>query len=202
MRLIHLSLAVLLSTSFAHAGIGAWSTTGPEAARGSSLAVSPAAPDAILISASGAIFKSTDAGATWTRRAAGLNFISQVWMHPTLASTHLALSSGRLYRSTNGGTNWSSVGTGLPAASTAALGSFGVDSSNPNNILVVDLRLGVYRSTNGGLNFSPVSISGLEPGTEFSSISYDPNNSMNVMLALCSTTVAPNPGFIGAPTVA
>lgn len=187
MRLISASFVALLCASSAFCAVGSWSTNGPEAAQGSSLSVSPAAPDAILLSASGAIFKSTNAGSTWTRRGTGLNSVFQVWMHPTLANTHLALSAGRLYRSTNGGTNWSAIGAGLPSGATASLTRFSVDSANPNMILVIDLYQGVFRSTNGGLNFTATSIPGLEPQTEFSAINHDPNNGLNVLLALCSS---------------
>jgi photosystem II stability/assembly factor-like uncharacterized protein len=174
MRSLWLAISSLVICTIAQAGIGAWTTAGPEGVQGADIAVSPAAPDVVLVATAGAIFKSVNAGSNWARSGAAIPYVSKVWMHPTLANTYLALGYSRLYRSTNGGTSWANIGTGLPASASASLVALAVDPSNPNNVFVLDTYAGLFRSTNGGTLFTPVSVVVLPTTGYFQSMAIDP----------------------------
>jgi hypothetical protein len=152
----------------ANAGIGSWTSSGPEGIQGLDIAVSAAAPDVVLVSSAGGIFKSVNSGASWVRSGASLSYVSQVWISPTNPNLYLALTFNRLYRSTNAGASWTTFGTGLPAAASANLSRMSVDPSNPLRIMVADFNAGIFRSVDGGATFVP---SASFPGTPASSIS-------------------------------
>ena len=67
------------------------------------------------------IFKSTDAGATWTQLAATNNsnfyYVQKVIVHPTTGDIYAATRNNGIMRSQNGGTSWSKVlGSGTGAS--------------------------------------------------------------------------------------
>ncbi len=185
--------ALLLASSYGQAAVGSWSTSGPEGVQGAAIAVSPAAPDVVLVAAAGGIYKSINAGNSWARLSNNIGYVNNVWAHPTLASTYLALTN-RLYRSTNAGSSWSVVGTGLPTASTSFLSTLAVDATAPSNVFVTDILSGVYRSTNGGVNFTPIAIAGIAPDTNYDAITVDPYVNSRVMVSVCSNST---PGQAG-----
>jgi hypothetical protein len=89
-----------------------------------SLLVHPAAPSTLYVGAGEGdtvrfgVFKSTDAGLTWTRSALGLgsffDFVTTLAGSPTDPSTVFAGSaSGRVYRTDDGGATWSSGSSSL-----------------------------------------------------------------------------------------
>jgi hypothetical protein len=191
-----LCVAGLLVASTCQGGIGAWTTQGPEGVQGQSLATSPADPNVVLLVGSGAIFKSTNSGVSWTNVGNGLSnsYPTLVWMHPTLINRYLALSYSRLHRTVNGGTSWTTFGAGLPAASTASFVDIKVDPSDPNRMLIVDSLAGVFRSVDGGANWTASSVAGLGASPSYTSVTYDPNLSSRVMLKACDST-ATSPAF-------
>lgn len=155
-------------------GGGVWRAISPDLTDGpdsttssfftiSSIAVSPANPDTIYTGAiSGAVYQTTDGGASWTSRAAGLPFraVTRVLAHPLERDTvYLTFSGypgasdtlpGHIYRSTDGGNTWVDMSGNLP--------------NIPANELVIDPDLpdtfyaatdaGVMVTTDGGNNWT------------------------------------------------
>jgi hypothetical protein len=64
--------------ALSHAAIGSWSTSGPEGVQGAAIAVSPAAPDVVLIAAAGGIYKSSNAGNSWARLPNNIGYVNDV----------------------------------------------------------------------------------------------------------------------------
>ncbi len=92
------------------------------------------------------IFRSTDAGANWTRIATAAqvgNQISKIYVHPTNPQIIHATSTSGYYRSTDGGATWSQRISGNCS-------SMALDPTNPNNVYIGRRSTGIYKSTDGG----------------------------------------------------
>ncbi len=77
-----------------------------------STAIQPGNPNTYFFgSSNGRIYKSTNAGATWSQiGTAGFSLINKILIHPTNPSVMFASSENSgVYRSTNGGSTWTSV---------------------------------------------------------------------------------------------
>jgi hypothetical protein len=135
-----------LASSIATAGIGRWTTNGPNAPSIANLAVSPAG---VLYLATGRdFFKSTDGGATWTNLpdpnpGGGA---SSITIDPHSETTLYALESG-IYRSDDGGASWTEPDPGFAGNSLA------MDPSNPS-VLYLSTRQQIFKSTDGGKNWT------------------------------------------------
>ncbi len=115
------------------------------------ITVDPSAPSTLYARTSrGALFKSTDAAASWTLLA-GAGTVSFLAIDPKNSSTLYAVTSTRvLVASTDGGESWSRAG----------IGSFGgfplmiaVDPINPATLYAVTTE-GISKSTDGGASWS------------------------------------------------
>jgi photosystem II stability/assembly factor-like uncharacterized protein len=118
------------------------------------LAIDPSNPNTIYAgtgeyttqSAGDGLFRSTDAGATWTRIGTTSQVgsrISKVIVHPTNSQIiHVTGGSG-YHRSTNGGSSWSTILSG-------ACSDLALDPVNPQNVFIARHGDGIYRSTTGG----------------------------------------------------
>ncbi len=114
----------------------------------------------------GRIFKTIDAGSSWTELTNGLGNAFYRSMDIS-ASTIIAVTDAGFYKSTNGGSSW--IGPTPQGAGTAVA----VDPHNASNILLAS-NFNLVRSTNGGSNFT-LSASGLTAAYT-RSISVDPRN--------------------------
>ncbi len=96
------------------------------------------------------LFRSTDAGATWTKLAGANvlgNQISAIVINPNNTQVIHLTSSGGTYRSLDGGATWSRRMIGSAA-------SIVMHPTNPDTIYVGRDGSGVWRSTDGGGTFS------------------------------------------------
>ena len=124
------------------------------------LAIAPSAPNTIY-TATGewtpgygpgfpgtGVFVSTDAGATWTQRAALVaSRVAQILVSPTDANRVYVAGESGFERSSDGGVTWTSVRTGEI--------SDAVIDPNAANTLYINVRFdGIYKSTNGGTNWT------------------------------------------------
>lgn len=98
------------------------------------------------------IFKTTDAGATWTQIPStdtpDWYFVNRLAFSPTNPSVMLAATGSGIWRSTDGGDSWTKVWSGH---------AYDVDfhPTDPNRVLAgVHVGAGALYSTNGGLSFS------------------------------------------------
>jgi photosystem II stability/assembly factor-like uncharacterized protein len=134
----------------------------------------PVNPDALTV------YKSTDAGATFTAIGNGL---PPQWSpgilvaDPAVPGRVYAVGSfftTGLYRTDNGGSNWIAIGSGLPDGPIYALAA---DPGNPSTVYAAPSAGGLYRSTDAGASFT------LMPGLRIpivNTIAIDPTNSSQI----------------------
>jgi hypothetical protein len=152
------SVAVVCAAVFvasahtAQAGINAWTSHGPPGGDVSALAIDPITPRTIYAGTSGTgVFKSTDAGATWSAANTGLpsnTSVSALAIDPTMPRTLYAgtaaysgpaVGNGGVYKSTDGASSWNAFNTGLTNAN---VGGLAIDPLEPRR---------VYAWTRGGV---------------------------------------------------
>jgi len=102
------------------------------------------------------VYKSTDAGSTWT--ALSLGVVDSLYVDPSSPETVYAVLGGALMKSTDGGMTWSSPGTGLPQG----IYSLAFDPRS-SSTLYAATPTGVFKSTDGGGSWLAAS-AGLPPG--------------------------------------
>lgn len=117
-----------------------------------SLSISPAQPTTVYAAArmpSAGIFKSTNAGGTWSRLApTQLGVGEYVAVSATDPSVVFATAGNNLYKSTNGGTSWTLART--PG------GEVVIDPTNPSHVYLLTAETGILKSTDGGANWRPI----------------------------------------------
>ncbi|NOU46068.1 MAG: PKD domain-containing protein [Bacteroidales bacterium] len=106
----------------------------------------------ILAATSTGIYKTVNAGETWTKTTGG-NF-KDIIFKPGDANVVYAASGGTFYRSTDNGDNFVSINNGLPGG---ARGVIGVTEANPEMVYFLitngDSFKGLYRSIDGATSF-------------------------------------------------
>lgn len=118
----------------------------------------PSNPDHILAATSGGIYRTTNAGTTWTLESGSDNFKDMRYKPGSSDTVYATETSGQanFWRSIDGGNSWSMITTGLP--STSQRYAIAVTLDNPEVVYL--LRSinseygGVYRSNNGGTSFT------------------------------------------------
>ncbi len=150
-----------------------------------SIAVDPSSPKTIYVGSGdpsvasdglpgSGLYKSTDAGATWARMAAGKlpATINKVLVHPTNSKIVFACSynnSNGVYRSTDGGTTFTKVYTAngvvwdiIPGQVIAGqLIMYFVEGNQPGGTAA---ECGIYKSINDGLTWAKISTANLPAG--------------------------------------
>ncbi|MBP7960970.1 MAG: tandem-95 repeat protein [Caldilineaceae bacterium] len=180
-RSIPVALALLLTAVLLWVGAGAstaktdasaWTTNGPAGATVWSMVMDPNNTSNVYAGTSNGVFKSTDAGGSWSATSITGFSGNPVFVAIDLVtpSTLYASREGDLYKSTDSGANWSTMTGPEPTYHRA----IAVDPSTPTT-LYVGIRGGssVYKSMDGGVTWSAV-----YPGGSFVAdmILVDPNN--------------------------
>ncbi|HEY0029128.1 MAG TPA: T9SS type A sorting domain-containing protein, partial [Bacteroidia bacterium] len=101
------------------------------------------------------IYRSVNAGATWTYISAPANKIIDLETDPNATGTVYAVRGSytpgkQVYKSINSGTTWINITGDLPAI---PVNTITIDAFNSNH-LYVGTDLGVYLTTNGGINWN------------------------------------------------
>ena len=122
--------------------------------------IDPTNSNIVWVATGNGLFKSTDAGASWSNTIPGVH-IRDFKLKPGTPNTIYAVSRNTFYRSTNGGTTFTSSSSGLPNVnSTGRLRVEVTEATGAANnvyVLATDTNwafVGVYKSTNNGLNFT------------------------------------------------
>jgi hypothetical protein len=104
---------------------------------------------------SGGVFRSTDAGATWTAVNVGLTStdVRSLAIDPWSPSTLYAGASGGVFKSTNAGESWTEVNAGL-SLSYLSVQALAIDPSRPGTLYAGTGNAGVFKSTNGGASWT------------------------------------------------
>jgi hypothetical protein len=132
--------------SIVSAGLGVWTSLGPEHAAILSLAIDPATPTTIYAGNVG-VLKSTNSGGSWINTGPANSAVTALVIDPATPTTlYAGTDSYGVYKSTNGGANWSWVSSGLTAADIRALA---IDPKTPATVYA-GTSGGVFRSTNSG----------------------------------------------------
>jgi photosystem II stability/assembly factor-like uncharacterized protein len=131
------------------AGVGRWTSIGPEAAAVLSLAVDPTNPDVVYAGAYGRVFRSVNGGKTWFDESFGLPaLVTVLRIDPENPETLYAGSHQGLFGSIDGGTHWTQIESeriGGPEVADVAI--------DPNRALFVVTGNGLYKSSNGGMDW-------------------------------------------------
>ncbi|MBA3705703.1 MAG: exo-alpha-sialidase, partial [Bacteroidetes bacterium] len=156
------SVGLLKSTD----GGNTWKTTGysstiSQTRSMSRVLINPASTNVILLGTSSGIFRSTDAGATFTMVQAG--GFKDMEFKPSDPSTVYA-SGVEFFKSTNGGVTWTKITSGLPLVANVSRIAMATTANDPNYVyLIIGLPApsygteGFYKSTTSGTSFTKVS---------------------------------------------
>lgn len=211
MKHILLILSFLLLTtqfSISQDGVGVWTTTYNTTTRIWGLAVDPVTPANIYVASYDAgVFKSTDAGTTWTNLNPGLTYthLQCICISPSSPSVlyvgtdSLGGSNSGVYKTTNGGLNWTFASGGITAE--RSIQTIAVHPTNPNIVWcgvfngLATSTVGLWKSTDGGTTWV-VSNSGM---TNFNilSLAVNPLNP-NVVYAGSSLILPASTGPVSA----
>ncbi|WP_333693287.1 T9SS type A sorting domain-containing protein [Flavobacterium sp.] len=152
------SIGVLKSTD----GGLTWNTTGLQFTNTTTVAADifmhPSNPSILWVATSAGLYKTINAGLTWTRPLTGN--IKDLKLKPGNPDVVYAVSTNRFFRSTNGGDTFTQISSGMPANSGRLI--IDVTPANPEYVYVLSARTdwghqGLYKSTNSGLNFTRTS---------------------------------------------
>jgi hypothetical protein len=145
------------------------------------MAISKSDPSIMFATSGTQVFKSTDAGITWTNITSGLpsRTITSVSVYPTdpnlVYLTLSGFSTNKVYKSTNGGTNWVSIHGNLPDSPVNDIYVHTNNPGNPNTFFVAT-DIGVFVTENDGTNWFEISAS--MPNTVVMHLDYSPGNQM------------------------
>jgi len=151
------ALLVASSVGLAEAGIGVWTSNGPEGGFIQTLAIDPTTPSTLYVGTDGGVFKSTDGGGSWSVANTGLSAtnVSALAIDPVTPTTLYAGAAEGFFKSTNGGGSWSAVNAGLTDPDTSYVYSLAIDPVTPTT-LYAGTEDGVFKSTNGGGSWNAV----------------------------------------------
>jgi hypothetical protein len=189
-----------------HAEGGSWQYVGANniGGRVTDAVVDPTQPDTIYVaSAGGGVWKSTDAGATYTPAwpndyPQAIGSLARGSDGTLWAGTGEANASGGgityvgdgVYRSTDGGATWKNVGL----KDAGMIGRIAVDPADPDVVLVAATGSiystggvrGLYRTVDGGKHWDPILVPDLDaaPYTGAVDVAFDPVNPNRVYATL------------------
>lgn len=145
-------MGLVLLPLVATAGVGVWTTSGPDGGSATSLSVYEAAPNTLFAAGRGGIFRSGNSGTSWQRIEVGLPdslFVIDLAV-ATNAPVLYATNGVRIYRSGNAGDLWVPVAA-LPGD--VFITDLSLQRGSSNNLAVVASD-GAYVSANGGSTWS------------------------------------------------
>lgn len=179
------ALIVLSMSGFdapaANAQSGVWTTNGPEGATVNDLAVDPLVANTVYAGTdAGGVFKSTDAGGSWTAVNNGLPGlrIFAVAVDPQVSTTlYASVAESGVFKSLDGGENWTDVSTGIPPSIRGSIFCLAINPRTPTTLYAATNDGGVFKTIDGGAtwNFAP----GVTPVT-VASLAIDPQTSDTV----------------------
>ncbi|MDO9188010.1 MAG: T9SS type A sorting domain-containing protein [Bacteroidia bacterium] len=125
----------------------------------SRIIINPNDNNMLFAGTSNGVFKSIDAGITWTK-VLSVNSIKDLELKPGDPSIIYAVSPSSFYRSTNTGNNFTTVSSSLPSNTTVSRIAIAVTPADPSYVYLLysDVNesgfMALYHSTNSGINFT------------------------------------------------
>ncbi|MBJ6724765.1 putative Ig domain-containing protein [Geomesophilobacter sediminis] len=150
---------LLTLVSSVSAAVGEWSSNGPYGGGIRGIAIDAATPSTVYAVGGAGVYKSTDAGASWTGINTGLtgHNINVVVIDPTTPSTLYAgsgVGDGTVFKSTNGGASWAPAGTTLHYSS---IHSISVNPTDSNSVYA-GTDEGVFKSEDAGQHWTHLTL--------------------------------------------
>ncbi len=178
-------LIAAMLTSPVLAGPALWTTTGPNAGGLTHLATSAADPAVLYVATGFALYRSSDSGLSWVRRAVGqdLGFIVDLEVAGSDADLLYVLSSSGVVKSVDGGASFMPASTGLPAGGFAAR-DLAMRPGTPGTLVLTSSSHGAFRSIDGGASWSAIGTGTLP--TFLSQIAFDPSNPAVLLVSPCA----------------
>jgi photosystem II stability/assembly factor-like uncharacterized protein len=161
--LVLVCAAALARPLGAHAGVNAFTPTGPEGASGFEIEFVGAG--ALVVATYRGIYRSTDGGANWTLTRGIKNFAAgHLAVNPANRNQVLFGTDGGLIRSSDGGATWTQVEQFPPAFNNDVSW---VQFSNDGSLGYLAMLNGhnLYRSADGGVTWAPVNTGLANPVT-------------------------------------
>lgn len=121
--------------------------------------INPNNHNMLFAGASNGIYKSIDAGVTWTKVSSASN-VKDLELKPGDPSTIYAVSSSSFFKSNNTGASFSIVNSGLPSSTSVGRIAIAVTPADPTYVYLLysDDNVygfqGLYRSTDSGASFT------------------------------------------------
>ncbi len=119
--------------------------------------INPSNVNMIFVATSNGIFRSLNAGASWTNVKTGNFSQGRIRFKPNDSNTVYAVDKNRFFKSTNSGTTFATVTSGLPTSSSRLL--LDVTPADATVVYILSANVsggfqGVYKSVNGGDAFT------------------------------------------------
>lgn len=133
-------------------------------------------PTTLYVGTWNGVFKSTDAGTTWTHSGRAGFLVHSLAGDPNNPRVLYAAESGRdinLFRTTDAGNTWSSFGTGLPRGGT---GHLAVALTNPSKLYLGSDGYGVFKRTGKGWTRTASTSKTYKQGTMVLDLLVDPRS--------------------------
>ena len=149
------------------------------------LATSTSSPATVYVASGFSLFRSSDSGQTFSRRAAAqdLGYISDLVVSPANADLVYLLTSSGVMKSVDGGGSFAPAVTGLPTAAFYTR-DLAIDPTTPDTLILTSATHGAFRTTNGGANWS--AIAGATLPSHLSQVAFDPGNPLRVLISPCA----------------
>src|SRR5215213_3864211 len=139
------------------------------------LAVAPTSSNTIYAGTFRGAYRSTDAGATWTKSSTSMLSVSTLAVDPTNALVAYAGANG-LFKTTDGGIHWNALNSPLNDEFVRALV---IDPLMPN-LIYAGSSFGLFRSTDNGSTWSGINTLGMPTDRDILSIAIDPTTSLTI----------------------
>ncbi len=191
-----LILSALLFSHASFAGPALWTTTGPDGGGLTYLATSNASPGTIYVASGFAVFRSSDSGASFSRRAGSqdFGFIVDLVVSPANADVVYLLTASGVMKSTDGAGSFAPAVSGLPTADFFTR-DLAMQPGAPGTLILTSSSHGAFRSTDGGASWAAIAAATLP--TQLSQVAFNPDNPAQVLISPCP----PDDGSVysGAP---
>ncbi len=190
-----LVLTALLLSHAAFAGPALWTTSGPNGGGLSHLATSAASPNTVYVASGTALFRSSNSGVSFSRRAGAQNlgFILDLVVSPSNADLVYLLTDTGVLKSTDGGDSFAPASTGLPTAGFVTR-DLAMQPGTPTTLILTSQSHGAFRSTDGGTSWTAIAAAILP--SRLSQVAFDPTNPTRVLISPCA---ADDGSYTGAP---
>jgi photosystem II stability/assembly factor-like uncharacterized protein len=151
-------LLPLLAVTFAgtsRAAISSWTPLGPDGGSVTAVAADPVHPKVLYAVLAGqpGIYKSVDAGASWSPRRAGLPSVRCLAIDPRRTAMLYAGTNAGVFKSSDGGASWSPSRQGLSGAALTVL-TLTPDPTASGVVYAVTAG-GVFKTVDGGDRWRP-----------------------------------------------